>query len=319
MACGSFKRGLQSAMLDATARLGRGERARKGGSRQELSRHASFAWLLAFVVLGGCASIIQSQTNRLAGNLNSAIADQNDPETVRQGAPAYLLFVDGLIHNDPENVEMLLMGAKLYGTYAAAFVHDVPRARVLTTRASEYGERALCRQARDMCPALALPYDDFVIATAALSSADVPALYGWSAALAGRIQTHSDDWNAIADLPKVEAAMRRVIELDESFDDGGAHLYLGVLNTLRPPALGGKPEVARRHFERALELSGQRNLMAKVLFAKHYARMVFDRELHDQLLREVLAAPTDDPGRTLSNTLAQSEARQLLATSDEYF
>lgn len=272
-----------------------------------------------FVVLGGCSGIIRSQTNRLAGSLYSAIADQNDPETVRQGAPAYLLLVDGLIYDDPENVELLLMGAKLYSTYAAAFVDDAPRARVLTTRAKEYGERALCSQNPSICPALTLPYDDFVRAAAALSSADVPALYGWAASLAGHIQTHSDDWNAIADLPKVEAAMRRVIELDEGFDSGGAHLYLGVVNTLRPPALGGKPEVARRHFERAVELSGQRNLMAKVLFAKHYARLVFNRELHDRLLREVLAAQTNDPGRTLSNTLAQSQARRLLATSDEYF
>jgi tetratricopeptide (TPR) repeat protein len=274
---------------------------------------------LVFLVLGGCANIIRSQTSRLAGNLNSAIADQNDPATVRQGAPAYLLFVDGLIHDDPENVELLLMGARLYGTYATAFVDDASRARLLTARANEYAERALCGQSPNMCPALSLPYEDFVRATTSLSSTDVPALYGWASALAGRIQAHDDDWTAIAELPKVEAAMRRVIELDEHFDGGGAHLYLGVLYTLRPPALGGKPEAARRHFERALELSEQRNLMAKVLFAKHYARLVFDRGLHDQLLREVLAAQTGDPGRTLSNTLAQSEARRLLATSDEYF
>jgi len=294
-------------------------RERGSGSRGGLRLRRSFPWFLLLLFLGGCAGIIRSQTNRLAGNLQAAIADQNDPETVRQGAPAYLLFVDGLIHDDPENVKLLLTGAKLYGTYAAAFVDDAPRARVLTTRASEYGERALCSQNPNICPALSLPYDDFVRAIATLSSSDVPALYGWAAALAGRIQAQSDDWNAIAQLPKVEAAMRRVIELDEDFDDGGAHLYLGVLNTLRPPALGGKPEVARRHFERAIELSDQRNLMAKVLFAKYYARLVFDRGLHDRLLREVLAAQTNEPGLTLSNILAQSEARRLLATSDEYF
>jgi hypothetical protein len=310
---------MQWGMFDATACLCCVRHARSAVPREGLGLRRSFPWFLVFLVLGGCSNIIRSQTNRLAGNLQSAIADQNDPETVRQGAPAYLLFVDGLIHDDPENVKLLLTGAKLYGTYAAAFVDDAPRARVLTARANEYGERALCSQNPNFCPALSLPYDDFVRATARLSSADVPALYGWAAALAGRIQAQGDDWNAIADLPKVEVAMRRVIELDERFDDGGAHLYLGVLNTLRPPALGGKPEVARRHFERAIELSGQRNLMAKVLFARYYARLVFDRELHDRLLRQVLAAPTDDPGRTLSNTLAQSEARRLLATSDEYF
>ena len=37
--------------------------------------------------------------------------------------------------------------------------------------------------------------------------------------------------------------MQRVIELHESYQDGAAHLYLGVLSTFLPPALGGKPEV----------------------------------------------------------------------------
>lgn len=255
----------------------------------------------------------------LAKNLSSAISNQNDVETVRQGAPAYLLLIDGLIQDDPENVELLLMGAKLYGAYAAAFVDDAPRAKLLTTRAWEYGVRALCGRSPIACAALSQPYDAFARSVANLSLADVPALYGWAGALAGRIQAHSDDWNAIADLPRVEVAMRRVIELEEDFDAGGAHLYLGVVNTLRPPALGGKPDIGRRHFERAVEISGQRNLMAKVLFAKHYARLVFERPLHDRLLREVLNARPDVPGHTLSNTLAQTEARRLLATADEYF
>src|SRR5213075_2396873 len=33
------------------------------------------------------------------------------------------------------------------------------------------------------------------------------------------------------------------------------HGYLGILDSLRPAALGGKPDEARAHFERAIELS----------------------------------------------------------------
>ena len=53
--------------------------------------------------------------------------------------------------------------------------------------------------------------------------------------------------------------------------------------------------------------------MVKVLMAKHYARIVFDRELHDSLLQQVLEAPAEQPGLTLVNTLAQAEAAKLLA------
>ena len=97
------------------------------------------------------------------------------------------------------------------------------------------------------------------------------------------------------------------------------HGYLGILNALRPPALGGRPEVAREHFERAIVLSGGRDLSIKVEYARRYARLVFDQELHDRLLNEVLAAPVEAPGYTLFNVLAKQEAAALLATSKEYF
>ena len=46
---------------------------------------------------------------------------------------------------------------------------------------------------------------------------------------------------------------------------------------------------------------------------------MFDRELHDRLLKEVLAADPHVPGMTLSNVLAQREAAELLASSHDYF
>jgi hypothetical protein len=83
--------------------------------------------------------------------------------------------------------------------------------------------------------------------------------------------------------------------------------------------MGGEPEKGRAHFERAVALSNGRNLMAKVSFAKHYGRLVFDRELHDRLLQEVLAASPKAPGQTLLNVLAQQQARELLDSADHYF
>ena len=105
----------------------------------------------------------------------------------------------------------------------------------------------------------------------------------------------------------------------EAYQRGAAHLYLGVLATLLPEAMGGKPEEGRSHFERAAQLSGDRDLMPKVLLASEYARLVFDRQLHDTLCREVLEADPVEPGLTLSNTLAQNEAERLLADSLDYF
>jgi len=92
-----------------------------------------------------------------------------------------------------------------------------------------------------------------------------------------------------------------------------------VLATQLPPSLGGKPEKGRAHFERARELSTGHNLMVEVFMAQYYARTIFDKELHDQLLNTVLADAGDYPGFTLINAYAHEQATQLLAESDEYF
>ena len=109
------------------------------------------------------------------------------------------------------------------------------------------------------------------------------------------------------------------IEINDGSDDGTVYTYLGILNTLIPPALGGDPEKGREHFERAIEISGGTDLSAKVEYANGYARLLYERELHDRLLNEVLAADPNVPGATLPNVLAQEQAAELLASADDYF
>lgn len=279
----------------------------------------SFLLLSAAVIVSGCTYLVSSATDRLAVNLTTAILSQDDPAIVRDGAPAYLLLIDGLIEGDPNNEKLLLTGAKLYASYATVFVKAPDRARRLAHKAREYAFRGLCRRRPVSCKKRARPYEEYVAGLSSLTKADVPALYTFGVTWAGWIQAQVGDWNAVADVPKVTATMQRVVELDEGHERGGAHLYLGILSTLLPPALGGKPAEARAHFERAIELSGGRNLVAKVLFAERYARLVFDRDLHDRVLREVVTANPHEPGLTLMNTLAQEKARTLLNNADQYF
>jgi hypothetical protein len=113
--------------------------------------------------------------------------------------------------------------------------------------------------------------------------------------------------------------MHRIIELDETYQQGAAHLYMAMSYTLLPPAMGGKPELGRKHFERALLLSNGNNLTVKVFYARQYARMVFNRDLFERLLQEVISADPVAPDLTLMNMLAQQQAQELLAKVDDYF
>jgi len=277
-------------------------------------------WILLILSLStGCASLISSATTRMADNISLVILNQDDPATVRDGAPAYLLMIDGLIEGDPENTGLLLTGARLYGSYAGAFIEEESRAQRLAGKSLLYARKALCLQNASTCAASEDRLDVFKPTLAATGKSGLATLYAFGVAWASWVQINSSDWNAVADLAKIEALFERSIELDESHDGGGAHVYLGVIKSLRPAALGGKPELARRHFERAIDISGGENLMVKVLMAKHYARNVFDQELHDSLLAGVKAAQADYSGYTLINSLAKLEADRLLAESADFF
>jgi hypothetical protein len=275
--------------------------------------------LITLSLLTGCASLVSSATSRMADNISLAILNQDDPDTVRDGAPAYLLMLDGLIEGDPENTDLLLAGARLYGSYTSAFIEDESRAQRLAGKSLFYARAAVCIENRAVCDASSDKLEAFKQALAGASQKKIASLYGFGAAWASWIQINSSDWNAVADLAKVEALFERCVELDETYDGGSAHVYLGVIKSLLPAAVGGKPEASRRHFERALEISAEENLMIKVLMAKHYARNVFDQELHDELLTSVRGARADYTGYKLINSLAKLEADKLLAESEDFF
>lgn len=275
--------------------------------------------LLPIVAVSGCSSMVSSATADLADTLLSAVLDQDDPETVRQGAPAYLLLIDGLIADDARDLDLLLAGASLYSSYAAAFVEDRERASRLARKGRDYGWRALCRAERAACGIWDAPYGRFEDVIAGMGPGQVEVLFGSAASWASWIQANRGDWKAIGDKARVDFMMRRIVALDPDYQRGAAHMYLGILETLLPQSMGGRPERGREHFERVIELSNGRNLMAKVEIADLYARLVFDRDLHDRLCREVLAADPAEPGLTLVNTLAQERARRLLEASEDYF
>jgi hypothetical protein len=288
---------------------------------RERSRHRALgipaaAAALALGCLSGCASLIGGMA---ADTLQAAILDQNDPELVASGVPAYLLLVDGMISRNGDNEDLLAAGAQLFALYGSRFEPDPARVVGLTGKARGYGERALCLAHESACSWRGLSYDDFVSQLETVERKDIDYLYAYAISWLSYLDATSDDWSAVAELPWVEAALERTLALDESYEQGGLHAYLGILNSLRPPALGGRPEVARQHFERAIELSGGHDLSTKVEYARRYARMLFEQDLHDRLLTEVLASPVEVEGLTLFNVLAKQEAERLLATSAEYF
>jgi hypothetical protein len=268
------------------------------------------------LTLAGCVSMIGSMA---ADTLTASILNQSDPALIESGVPAYLLLVDGFIHQSPDNEDLLAAGAQIFALYGTRFSTDGDAALRMTTKSKDYGQRALCLVHEPACNWAGLPYGAFVTELGQVSDKQIDQLYAYALGWLSYLDATSADLGAVADLPWVEAAMERVLALDETYEHGAVHTWLGIIKSLRPPALGGEPDAARAHFERALVLSGGRDLSVKVEYARRYGRLMYEQELHDRLLREVLADPAEVEGYTLFNVLAKKDAEALLATSAEYF
>lgn len=278
----------------------------------------ALALALALLALGGCATVVRNASDRFADNLGKAVLDSEDPATVRDGLPSYLLLLDSMAMPAEADASTLLAAARLNSAYAGNFTGDDKlRARRLAKKSFGYARRAACLQDAALCAAIDSDPERFAQVVAA--DANTELMYVLAGSWVGYLQANSEDWGAIADLPKIQSLLERVVALDPGHDRGQAWTYLGVLNSLRPEAVGGRPGEGRRAFERAIELSGGRNLYAKTLYAEFYARLLFDQALHDRLLGEVISADPVAPGFTLMNVLAQDRARKLLESGKDYF
>ena len=280
-------------------------------------RFASLLGVVALLLVGGCATVTSSLTSKLAGDLASSIMNSSDVETIREGVPAYLIMIDSFLRSSPDDEKLLLAASALNGAFSV-FTQDA-RTKLLTQKSLDYALHAACVNDADLCGLRRLEFKVFQQRVDAVQREQVPVMYATAVAWTGWMQAHSDDWNAIAELSKVKYLMNKVMSLDETWELGGPHLYMGGLETILPASMGGQPEVGRKHFERAIEIAAGQYLMTKVIFAEQYAKLTFDKDLYDQLLTEVLAANPVVEGITLTNVLAQQRARVLLAESDDYF
>jgi tetratricopeptide (TPR) repeat protein len=261
----------------------------------------------------------------------SAFSTERDPEFVRLAAPSTLKMIEMLLEKDPAHPGLLMTACSGFTQYAYAFL-DIdaemtePRspadARDLRARASMMYERArgYCLRALELRhrgigdrmtrePRQALE---------PTTRADVPALY-WTALASGALLALADNQlAAIGDLAFVRAALERALQLDETWEHGAIHEALIAVEGL-PALLGGSPARARRHFDRAVELSKGESAFAYVTMAS-VAQRGKDRAEFERLLRAALAIdPCRRPAIRLANLIAQKRARFLLSRADRLF
>jgi predicted anti-sigma-YlaC factor YlaD len=300
------------------------------------SRHARALFLAcALLPLAGC-SVNKFAVNKLGDALASGgttFAADDDPELVKQAVPFSLKLMESLLSESPNHRGLLLATSSGFTQYAFAFVQQdadeleatnfaaaqVLRARAkrLYLRARDYGLRGLSVRHPGFTAALAA---DPRAAVAKLTGEDVAQAYWTAAALGAAIGVGKDDPALIALIPQMEALIDRALVLDESWGQGAIHDFLITFEMSRQGESGDASARSRKHFERALELSGGRVAGTYVTFAEAVCVEQQDAAGFDDLLKRALAIDPDAvPAQRLANLVMQRRARWLLAQKDDLF
>jgi len=288
----------------------------------QLCKRISLLFLL-IALLTGCATsktMTVAATASLLEDVVKASYKQSDLRLIREGMVSYLMLIDGMVEALPDNERLLISAAQSYASYASAFVQDEDSEYALTlyARAREYALRAL--EQIGFTNPVSRSFDDFEIGLKDLGKKDVSYIF-WAATCWGSwISLNRGSIEAMAELPRVELMMKRVLALDEAFYYGGAHIFMGILDASRPKIAGGDLNQARDHFLKAIELGDGKFLMAQIYYADNYAKKAFKKELYLSILQEVLKTPADGTSElTLLNTVAHTKAKKMLEEADDFF
>jgi predicted anti-sigma-YlaC factor YlaD len=291
--------------------------------------------VVVMLALNGCAVrelAVNSFGDAIAQG-GSAFSGDDDPELVRAAAPFSLKLIESLLAESPTHKGLLLAASRGFTQYAYAFLQQEAeeaedqelarslalqdRARRLYSRARDYGLRGLSVGKPGFAEGLR---KDPTKALATTSRENVALLYWTAASWGALIGLSKHDPDVLGELPQVEALMDRALELDEAFDRGAIHTFMIGYESVRQGVAGDASERARRHFARAMELSGGSEAAPLLALAEAVCVPQQLRAEFESLLEQALRIDTRSAAdNRLATVLAQRRARWLLSRVDHLF
>ena len=278
--------------------------------------------LLMTVMLGACSMdqmLVRASKPLIEGGIH-AMNQENDLQLAERAIPTNLNMLEGMIRIDPENSDLRVYAAQAYYGLGYGFNEDNRPRRAMNfyLRGLKHGLRAL-----DINGYKNIRNSSMDALEATLENTDeddLGALFWTASNWAKWIDQNRDKSESLIELPKPTALMQRVLDLDESFYYGGAHIYFGVIYGARSPMFGGDFKKSETHFDRAREITNNQLLMVDLLQAQYLSRQKMDRDDFHHRLTKIIEAPDDLlPELTLINQIAKRKAALLLKEEDKWF
>lgn len=286
--------------------------------------------LLAITFGTGC--IKQALVNgQIEGTRQASVAFDTigDWEMAYNAASAGIIQFEGMHVLSPDNQDALFMLSKAYAGFGYGFAEDDMEA------AEDAGDRAAAEYHRKRA---VRAYERAIAYGRELwekrgatgfeeAKATEPAIRAWldqhftdpkdagdifwtGYAWLARTNLMKDDAEAVANLFVAVAILEKALALDPSYNQHSGLIALGAYHARTANA---ELEEGKALFERAIEATQRKSLLALFNYATKYACAKADAAMYQQLLAEVVAAEDPDPALRLTNTIAQRKARRWLS------
>lgn len=286
------------------------------------------------ITSAGC-SVERFAANKLADTLaasGTTYASDDDPELVGAALPFSLKLMESVLASTPTHRGLLAAASAGFTQYAYAWVQQEGdalglddterawvqwnRARRLYLRARDYGLRGLD---------VALPgfstelRRDHAAAVLRAGAAQADLLYWTAVSWAAAVALGKDDPALVADLPIVSALIDRALAVDEDWNRGAIHAFLVSYVMARADVSDDRVAQAKRHFDRAVELSQGRAAGPWLAWAESVCIPQEDRACFVNALESALRVdPAAEPETRLVNTVMRRRAQWLLDHADRW-
>ena len=261
----------------------------------------------------------------------------NDPQLVGGSLPFAIKMYETLLEQNPNHPGLILTTGSLFVMYANAFVQgpaemlpleqyeekgvQLDRAKNLYLRGAAILERGINNKYPGMLDEWG-PEDNpgFTNALSKMKKDDIALFYWYAAGNLSAYALNPFDISLGLRLPRLIAMMERAYELDPDYNSGSLDEFFLIVYGALPESMGGDPEKALTHFERALKKSKGLSAAPYVAYAQSISLGNQDYNDFKAKLEAALEIdPAANPSNTLVNVINQRKARYLLQKAPELF
>ena len=279
-------------------------------------------------------------TSKVLIRAQPSIKQEADWELAARALPGTLKTVEGFWIVDPGNPRLLAILTEGYCQYGIGFVEDeweeagarkdFDAQQYHSTRASKMFVRCINYALKQ----LGKGWQEGLFKDPASVEKLVAGIGGgnrnpamWvGIGLGALINQNKDNVDIVGELATPKMILTKITELDAKHPPkdpmlaATPHVALGLVYSAVAPQLGGDAKKATEHFLKALELTGDKFLLARVHYAKRVGVMTQDRKLfREQLLKVLQTDPAIWPEQRLANEIAHRKARRYLRMEKELF